>query len=216
MKPGTGTGLSDPKPTGPSSYYLRGSGTNTNTNAVESGPGSNSSPEPGSDRDALAQTQTPVWAPVSAQLDDRRGPTESSPLLGPLRGSGGSSDDDDDDDSDSDSADLHAYSHFLGFGSTGTNGSATTTKSQRGEGGRRGWWSFWRNVRPKRVGGEENGGGGWGWVGQRVSAVRKSVFSRKVMRDVGESAVRSLPAVLLGMLLNILDGVSCEYQSTAI
>ena len=64
------------------------------------------------------------------------------------------------------------------------------------------------------MGGEENGGGGWGWVGQRVSAVRKSVFSRKVLRDVGESAVRSLPAVLLGMLLNILDGVSCEYQNT--
>ena len=35
------------------------------------------------------------------------------------------------------------------------------------------------------------------------------------LRDIGKSALRAIPAVLLGCLLNILDGVSCAFHHQA-
>ena len=45
---------------------------------------------------------------------------------------------------------------------------------------------------------------GWGYRAMHVA-------SPKNLQDIGATAVRSLPAVLLGALLNILDGVSCAF-----
>ena len=43
-----------------------------------------------------------------------------------------------------------------------------------------------------------------------VKRVARTVSSKHFAKDVGLTVLKSLPAVLLGMLLNILDGVSCE------
>lgn len=48
-----------------------------------------------------------------------------------------------------------------------------------------------------------------------IGLVRDAV-SQKVLKAVAATAVKSIPAVLLGMLLNILDGVSCEYRGNCI
>lgn len=100
---------------------------------------------------------------------------------------------------------------------------------------RRPWWSWTRRSSPSReelrTGAMGNGYGLLGSTGtgpssspcskktlgktqqfreMLVSRVRH-VISKEVAVEVGKVALRSIPAVLLGMLLNILDGVSCAY-----
>lgn len=45
---------------------------------------------------------------------------------------------------------------------------------------------------------------------ESVKRAALTATTKHYAKDVGATALRSLPAVLLGMLLNILDGVSCE------
>ena len=56
------------------------------------------------------------------------------------------------------------------------------------------------------------------YMASSPSRTIKTIFSKRLsmysLRDVGRTALRALPAVILGCLLNILDGVSCAFQTT--
>ncbi|KAL5522025.1 hypothetical protein ACEPAF_1881 [Sanghuangporus sanghuang] len=46
------------------------------------------------------------------------------------------------------------------------------------------------------------------WIRTAIASSVRRVLSKETAADVGKTALRSIPAVLLGMLLNVLDGVS--------
>lgn len=69
-------------------------------------------------------------------------------------------------------------------------------------------WAPWRH---RKYVGEQGGS----LMTSAIGLVRDAV-SQKVLKAVAATAVKSIPAVLLGMLLNILDGVSCEYRGNCI
>ena len=94
---------------------------------------------------------------------------------------------------------------------------------------RRSWWPWSRRkpspgpteVHPSAFGNGHGllAGPGTGSYGKKKSGKAKwnaltsglrRAFSKETAAEVGRTALRSIPAVLLGMLLNILDGVSCK------
>ena len=47
------------------------------------------------------------------------------------------------------------------------------------------------------------------WARTTLASSIRRTFSKQIVAEISKTALRSVPAVLLGMLLNILDGVSC-------
>lgn len=68
-------------------------------------------------------------------------------------------------------------------------------------------WAPWRH---RKYVGEEQGGS----LKTSAFGLLRDAVSEKVLKAVAATAVKSIPAVLLGMLLNILDGVSCKYRGS--